>query len=77
MYAGIEISVSPEARDVLFFGWAWRISENFNGKGPCFKEMDVLAYLCLVVIPYTGYDFYQFSFGGMYNISYRNLYITY
>jgi hypothetical protein len=24
----------------LFVGWACRIFENFNGKGPDFKEMD-------------------------------------
>jgi len=41
MTAGIEISVRPEARDLLFVGWACKIFENFNGKGPDFKEMDV------------------------------------
>jgi len=38
--AGIEISLSLEAQiDLLFVGWACRIFENFNGKGPDFKEM--------------------------------------
>jgi hypothetical protein len=49
----IEIRVSPEARSLLFFGWAYRISENFNGKGLDFKEMGVRACLCFVVILYT------------------------
>jgi hypothetical protein len=35
----IEINVSQETRDLLLFGWACRISENFNGKGPDFKEI--------------------------------------
>ena len=41
----IEISASPKTRDLLFFGWACRISENFSGKGPDFKEMGVGACL--------------------------------
>jgi hypothetical protein len=52
--AGIEISVSPEARDLLFFGWACRISENFYGKGPYFKEMGVQACLHFAAISYTA-----------------------
>ena len=51
---GIEISVSPEVRDLLFFEWTCRISENFNGKGPDFKEMDVQACLRFAVISYIG-----------------------
>jgi len=35
----IKINVSQETRDLLLFGWACRISENFNGKGPDFKEI--------------------------------------
>ena len=54
MYAGIEISVILEARDLLLFGWACRILENFNGKGPDFKEMGVRACLCIAVISYTA-----------------------
>ena len=30
MDTGIEISASLEARDLLFFGWTCRISENFK-----------------------------------------------
>ena len=46
--AWIEISVSSEARDMLvFFGWASRISENFNGKGPNFKGNACLGLLTL------------------------------
>ena len=56
MDTGIEISASLEARDLLFFGWTCRISENCNGKGPDFKEMGVLACLHLAVISYTGYN---------------------
>jgi hypothetical protein len=51
--SGIEISVSLEARDLLFFGWACRIYENFNGKGPDYKEMGVGACLYFAVISYT------------------------
>ena len=53
--AGIEISVhiSLEAQDLLFSGWACKRSENFNGKGPDFKEMCVLACLSFIVISYT------------------------
>jgi hypothetical protein len=51
--SGIEIGVSLEARDLLFFGWACRIYENFNGKGPDYKEMGVGACLYFAVISYT------------------------
>jgi hypothetical protein len=44
---------SPEARDLLFLEWACRISENFNGMGPDFKEMVVRACLRFAVISYT------------------------
>jgi hypothetical protein len=46
----MEIIVSLEARDLLFFGWTCRISENFYGKGPDFKEMGVLVCLRFAVI---------------------------
>jgi hypothetical protein len=52
-FTDIEISVSPEARDLLFLEWACRISENFNGMGPDFKEMVVRACLRFAVISYT------------------------
>ena len=54
MYAGIEISVILEARDLLLFGWACRILENFNGKGPDFKEMGIQACFRFAVILYTA-----------------------
>jgi hypothetical protein len=37
----------------LFYEWVCRISENFNGKGPEFKEMLVQAFLNFAVISYT------------------------
>jgi hypothetical protein len=37
----------------VVFGWTCRISENFYGKGPDFKEMGVLVCLRFVVISYT------------------------
>ena len=52
--SGIEISLSPETRDLLFYGWACNISENFNGKGPDFKEMSIRACLRFVVISYPA-----------------------
>ena len=36
----------------VVFGWACRFSENFNGIGPDFKEMGVLACLRFTVISY-------------------------
>jgi hypothetical protein len=36
----ISVHISLEAQDLLFSGWACKMSENFNGKGPDFKEMD-------------------------------------
>jgi hypothetical protein len=56
---GIEISVSLEARDLLSFGWTCRISENFNEKGPDFKEMGVRVCLRFAVILYTGLNSYD------------------
>ena len=58
MIVGIEISVSPEARDLLFVGWACRIFENFNGIGPDFKEMDVGACFHFAVISYTAWLYF-------------------
>ena len=49
----MEIIVSLEGQDLLFFGWTCRISENFYGKGPDFKEMGVLVCLRFAVISYT------------------------
>ena len=52
--SGIEISVSPEARDLLFFGSACRISEKLNGKSPDYKEMGVRVCLRFAVISYIS-----------------------
>ena len=60
---GIEISGCPEARDMLFFEWTCRISENFNGKGPDFNEISVWVYLCFAAVLYTA----------MYNLNFRVL----
>ena len=53
LVTGIEISVSLEVRDLLFFGWACRMFENFNGKFPDYKEMGVRACLRFAVISYA------------------------
>ena len=54
-----EIIVNPETRDLLFVGWACRIFENFNGKGPDFKEMGVQVCFRFAVISHTGSYFQQ------------------
>jgi hypothetical protein len=49
----IEIRVSLEAWDLFVFGWTCWISENFNGKGPNFKEMGARVCLRYAVISDT------------------------
>jgi hypothetical protein len=49
----IEIRVNLEAWDLLVFGWTCWISENFNGKGPNFKEMGARVCLRFAVISDT------------------------
>ena len=62
----IKIRVSLEARDLFVFGWTCWISENFNGKGPNFKEMGARVCLRFAVISYivSSWNMYEIFVAG-------------